>query len=653
MGRHPLGADPLRAALCIALFSLVILGGTAHALTYVDASPAGTAFPEWEGGDTELEFADVNADGHVDFVSIGDHGSPYINSDEHGIMVYFGDGAGGWSLHMEGDFGYGGIAIGDVDNDGLLDAAYAMHHNYSGIDFGNQLIEVARGDGTGMAWTPWDDGLATGGESYGMFATDLADFDGDGDLDLASNSFGASNGVHVYRNNGDGSWAQTWARTGGNAQAHLTCADIDNDGYPDIGASYQYGTIFLGDGAGGFSAADTGLPAAGASGLKGVSLGDVDGDGCADLAFTKSGGVYVYLWRGTQWVNASAGLPASGECAITQLWDMNLDGWVDVVALGGGSMTVWLGDGGAQWASAGTTLIADATDTAAFQVGGDVDHNGYPDVVLVQEQGSFPTYQNHLYVYRESSAPAERRVVFQCPRGNETLLAGSVRTIRWSAAQIGAEPAAIRIELSVAGPDGPWAPVATALPDGGHWQWIVPATPSATAHLRITQTQAGESVAAVSRAFRILPSGAAGVDDAGQPPADWTQAPAPCAWPALRLRLAPNPLVAGQPMSLELTIPQGDNRGGSARVTALPGALAGATSDARAVLVIHDAAGREIRRLAVERAGAIWDGLDARGRPVSPGAYWASLRGASGGASGDSDEAATWPEVARRFVVLR
>ncbi len=92
---------------------------TTPALTYIDTSPSGPEFPEWDGGDTELCFADINLDGHVDFLSIGDHGSPYINTDQHGIMVYFGDGAGGWSINMNGYFGYGGIAVGDLNGDGL------------------------------------------------------------------------------------------------------------------------------------------------------------------------------------------------------------------------------------------------------------------------------------------------------------------------------------------------------------------------------------------------------------------------------------------------------------------------------------------------------------------------------------------------------
>ena len=85
---------------------------------------------------------------------------------------------------MEGDLGYGGIAVGDANNDGYLDVGYGMHHNYSSTDLGDQLIEVALGNGTGQGWMPWDDGLATAGEDWGMFGTDFGDIDNDGDLDF-------------------------------------------------------------------------------------------------------------------------------------------------------------------------------------------------------------------------------------------------------------------------------------------------------------------------------------------------------------------------------------------------------------------------------------------------------------------------------------
>jgi hypothetical protein len=571
---------------------------TADALEYIDASPSGPEFPEWEGGDTVLRFADIDSDGHPDLLSIGDHGSPYINTDQHGIMVYFSDGAAGWSIHMEGNFGYGGIAVGDVNNDGLLDVGYGMHHDYGSNDVGDQLIEVALGDGTGTSWIPWDDGLASNGESYGMFATDFADIDHDGDLDLASNSFGCCNGVHVYRNNGDGTWTQTWESVGGNADAFLCFGDVNGDGHPDIAAYHEHGTIWLGDGSGGFTRADAGLPGAGSIGLPGVSLGDVDGDGCADLSFIRDEGVYVYTWMDDHWEEASNGLPTSGDHDISYLWDMNLDGFVDVVAMADGQITVWTGDGSGNWTLAGGSVHEPGNASRALEVGGDIDHNGYPDIALLQKEGSWPSDRNYLYVLRESSTPAARFVAMQFPRGNETFLIGSVQTIRWSAAQIGGEPATIDLDLSATGPDGPWTPIAADIPDGGHRQWIVSGPPSGSAHIRITLKQGEESTATISRPFRMLSSNPAGVT-----------ARTPTAAPGVRLKIVPNPVDEASHLRIEVV--RGSRSGAQVQH-----------------LTIHDTRGRLVRRLPLVQGKMRleWDGTDEFGHRVPAGTYFVHPR---------------------------
>ncbi|NTV83148.1 MAG: VCBS repeat-containing protein, partial [Bacteroidales bacterium] len=233
-------AAVLSISLLICIFSSAINLFSQHPetgrkplITYIESS-TGLASPEWEGGRTELEFADMNGDGNIDIITIGDHGNPGIQSGEQGIMVYFGDGQGNWSCQMGGDLGYGGIAAGDVNNDGLMDIGYGMHHDYSSTDLGDQLMEVALGDGTGTNWTPWDDGLATNGEDWGMFSTDFADVENDGDLDLGSISFGCCAGIHVYLNNMDGTWTQSFGFLDGNSDMIFQFGDMNNDGNMDF-----------------------------------------------------------------------------------------------------------------------------------------------------------------------------------------------------------------------------------------------------------------------------------------------------------------------------------------------------------------------------------------------------------------------------------
>lgn len=499
--------------MTFSLHSLAQPGNSSRVLSYVESNNGLTSL-EWEGGRTELEFADMDQDGHLDIISIGDHGSPFINTDEHGIMVYFGDGQGNWSLQMTGDLGYGGIAAGDVNNDGLMDVGYAMHHNYSGTDFGDQLIEVALGDGTGTAWTPWDNGLAANGEDYGMFSTDFADIDNDGDLDLGSVSFGCCNGVHVYLNHLDGTWTQSYSMVEGNSDMIFQFGDMDNDGAMDFIAGYQNGTAYFGDGEGGFTLNDQNLPPGGTLGRYGPSLGDVDGDGGMDLAFTNNnGGVFIYTFSEmlNSWVNFSGNLPVSGPYEHTQLADMNMDGFIDLAAYGEGTFQLFLGDGSGTWTADATFTTGDPGYSQAFRVGGDFDHNGRPDIVLLEEeQLSWFTYQNYLKCYKESSTAVLLSIRPVFPYGSELLRPGSVRFIDWVNAVPGNETAEVNLEYSTTGPEGPWTVISSQLPDNGRYQWIVPQGNSDNCFIRYSISDGTNNHASITPAAFIITDGTIG-----------------------------------------------------------------------------------------------------------------------------------------------
>ena len=470
-------------------------------LEYQESS-AGLESPEWEEGRTELEMADINQDGNPDILSIGDHGSPYINSGEHGIMVWFGDGAGNWTSYMNGNFGYGGIAVGDLNGDGLWDVAYGMHHNYSGNDFGDQLIEAALGDGTGMNWTPWDDGLATAGEDWGMFGTDLADFNNDGLPDIVSISFGCCAGLHVYLNNGDGTWTHSWGFTGGNSGLDVTTGDFNGDGHIDIAASHEYGTVYLGDGTGGFTLADGNLPGS-SVGLDSPSAGDVDGDGTDEVAFIYNGAIQVWKWgEGNQWTPLHSGLPQGGYQRV-QLADINADGWADAAAASDTQIAIWLGDGAGNWTLAASIPING--DPQAFRVSADADHNGRMDLVVLVEEGEWWTWQNYLRFYRETHPPESLWIRPLYPHGGEVWIGGSARLVRWISAVPGDGPGWVRIELSTSGPDGPWMPVADSLSNGGMYPWVVPQVNSDSCYLRLTLFTPQDTAWTVTSApFRIL-----------------------------------------------------------------------------------------------------------------------------------------------------
>jgi hypothetical protein len=466
-------------------------------LGYVESSN-GLEVPGFESGRSEIELGDVNGDGHVDIVSIGDHGNPRVNSNQEGLMIWFGNGRGSWFHFQTGHFGYGGVSLGDVDGDGDTDVGYGMHHDYSGNDFGDQLLEVALNDGTGLNWTPWDDGLATNGESWGMFCTDFADVDNDGDLDIGANSFGCCSGLHVYRNQGDGTWVQSWGFVSGNSRMDFIFGDVNGDGNADLAAAHGDGMVYIGDGLGGFMLADANLPV----GNNIPDLGDIDNDGADEVAWCSgAGGVEVWMLRPSgQWVDVSGNLPDSGPWEMAQIADMDMDGIRDIIAYGERICTVWKGSGSGGWGKIAEFDIGRNPGYAtSFRAGVDADHNGFPDIVIMEEEGSFFNERNHLLFYKENSTARRLRIRGTYPTGGETWVIGSVRFVDWVSAVPAGETGTVDLELSVDGPDGPWTTIAVALPNSGRHQWTVDAPgPSSDAHFRFTVTIDGDAASFIT-----------------------------------------------------------------------------------------------------------------------------------------------------------
>ena len=477
-------------------------------LSYTQLTNGLTA-PQFDTGRSDFCLDDINMDGHIDILTVGDHGSPNLGTTQHGICVWFGDGHGNFENFMNGGFGYGSIVVGDVNGDGLKDVGYGIHHNYSSTDFGDQILEVALGDGTGQNWTPWDDGLATNGETWGMSGGDFGDVDNDGYLDLVSISFGAGAGLHVYLNQRDGTWEHSFGFLNGNVDNLVEFADFNNDGYLDFAAAHEFGTVYFGDGTGDFVNNDFGLPALGTyASFHGIATGDVNNDGADDLSLVLiDGSVKVFVWTdfGGEWLDFSGNLPTGGNYSFTALKDMNDDGFTDLVAMRKQAVDIFLGDGTGNWTLGASVILPESGSPKAFRAGGDFDNNGRPDMVMLLQTGSWVSYQNQMLCYKESSAAESLWIQPRFPRGGENFYPGTANFIKWASAVPGEESSLVDIEYSAFGPDGPWWLVAQDIPNNGKHQWTIPNYPSEQVCLRlIVKSESFGTDTATSNAFNIL-----------------------------------------------------------------------------------------------------------------------------------------------------
>lgn len=227
-----------------------------------------------------------------------------------------------------------GVAIGDYDNDGLLDvfvanqqAANALYRNTGGGRFSDVTREAG-----------------VGGGGVGSYSAAWADFDRDGLLDLfvANGSQLAGARDFLYRNLGDGRFAEVGERAGiTGADRSLGCAwgDYDGDGWPDLFVANfgERNRLYRNRGDGTFDDRATPAGVAGPANGAGGAWGDFDNDGRLDLYVvnTNSGDDEDRLYRNVDGarfedVTRQAGLFAheDGEAAF---WaDLDNDGWLDL-----------------------------------------------------------------------------------------------------------------------------------------------------------------------------------------------------------------------------------------------------------------------------------------------------------------------------------
>jgi hypothetical protein len=139
--------------------------------------------------------------------------------------VLLGDGKGGFGAATHYSLGrLSSVALADFDGDGRLDVA--------ATSFSDSLIVVMRGNGDGTFRTPGDRYMV----GWYPNAMVVADLDGDGRLDLASANQ-HSNSVSILSGNGDGTFRPAVDYGTGGYPIGLTFGDFNRDGRIDLAAT--------------------------------------------------------------------------------------------------------------------------------------------------------------------------------------------------------------------------------------------------------------------------------------------------------------------------------------------------------------------------------------------------------------------------------
>ena len=281
--------------------------------------------------------ADFDGDGILDLVT--------AQTNAVSVLKGLGDGTFNTVKQYQIPKGVTQLAIGDFNRDGKLDFAAVAGDSNTGL-----AMFLGNGDGTFQA--PIGIPVAAGSNSLAA-----GDFNGDGIPDLAVVSFADAfdSSVQILLGNGFGTFYAGAQYAAGPGPRAVVAADFNGDGQLDLAIANAGAwslpfqmlngnvTILLGKGDGTFSSG-TVLPLTPASGPNDLVAADFNRDGRMDLAVAQGDSLAVVLGNGDGTFGPAATYPVNATTVLAV--DMNRDSLPDLVVSGG--ILIGNGDGSFQ-----------------------------------------------------------------------------------------------------------------------------------------------------------------------------------------------------------------------------------------------------------------------------------------------------------------
>ena len=330
---------------------MLIAGIQSFAGVSVAASVDATGNPE-EGGDWILETDNISSEVYFNSEAVKCYTGLMNNSD------IFETGTAIDTIHTNS------IALGDVNNDGLLDIVAGNN--------GVNMLYLQNAEGT------FSEGKEVGPEGESTFSIALGDVNNDGLLDIVAGNY---QGSKVYLQNANGTFADVIEIGAEDLYTQsIALGDVNNDGLLDIVAGSDSGNkLYLQNANGTFS--DGREFASATDETLAIALGDVDNDGYLDIVVGNTGQNKLFLNSGDG--TFAEGIEISSEEDNTQsitLGDINNDGKLDVV-VGNYRQTnkLYLQNSNGTFAE-GIEIGSDTDNTESITLG-DVNNDGHLDVV--------------------------------------------------------------------------------------------------------------------------------------------------------------------------------------------------------------------------------------------------------------------------------